>query len=248
MEALGQGLGLGRSHAVLEEAHGVRVRARLVEVQHQRDDVAARKPRAAELALPVGHKGAVAVKVDALGGVAHHQLRTRGGEADAHLVLGLRCVLGRLVLHGVHVLDDLQLEHVAAGLGAHARTRPRIEVLHAAIAERHEEPAVCGLHDVQRRVLHREVRGLLDARLCLLRRRVLLELLWRLGLLLLLRLGLSVLHLHVLAGRAGLLFPRLLLGRLLRRLLGFLLRHLLLGLLGGGLLLPRLLLRRSHRG
>ena len=157
--ALGQGLRLAGSDPVAEEADRVGVRAALVEIQQDPQDLGAAASLAGEgYPLLLGDEVAVAVEADAVALVSDEEGGASGGEAEAAHGPGGRRRLaspalpvgpGLRLRPGLHRAD---LEEVAAGLDAHGAPRAGQEVLEAAVAEGHEHlPAAAG-HHVQRGV------------------------------------------------------------------------------------------------
>mmetsp|Transcript_94184 Transcript_94184/g.272147 ORF Transcript_94184/g.272147 Transcript_94184/m.272147 type:complete len:456 (+) Transcript_94184:305-1672(+) len=149
-QGLRDGLRVARSGAVREEAHGVRVRARSVEVHQQaQDDL----PAVLRTNLPPRRRRdvvALAIEASALA-VRLAQEQRRGGAGEAQSAkLPLRQGAGRLWAE--ERLHDPDLEQVPAGLDAGRAPRARNEVLPAAVGQRHHHGGVSGAHHVHRRV------------------------------------------------------------------------------------------------
>mmetsp|Transcript_86053 Transcript_86053/g.240590 ORF Transcript_86053/g.240590 Transcript_86053/m.240590 type:complete len:258 (+) Transcript_86053:1802-2575(+) len=194
---VGQRLRLRDPRAVLEKADGFEVRAVLVKVEHDGDRSVPLEPFAARpvLRLATVHKRSLRVEANAFRPVTQEKARLRRGEAHFHVLRGPVLTVASMVLGERQKLDDIHLEHVAAGLDAHVRARPGQEMLHAALANWFQQRAAGTRQNVERgvpRVEHDRLRdrplarGLVsllfgDFWLRLRRRLFLRRFLWRLA-------------------------------------------------------------------
>mmetsp|Transcript_52976 Transcript_52976/g.141889 ORF Transcript_52976/g.141889 Transcript_52976/m.141889 type:complete len:236 (+) Transcript_52976:261-968(+) len=151
-QVLGQGLRLGDALPLTEQADGVHVGARWVQVQNHSDDLVARESLRSLNLLVLGRDiEAFRVKVSSVIAVTQKRRRVLCGETQAHELPrhGHAAALPARGLGGVQGLDNLHLVHVAAGLQAHVRTCTCNQILHAALRHGHEELPTGGRHDIQ---------------------------------------------------------------------------------------------------
>mmetsp|Transcript_33399 Transcript_33399/g.92402 ORF Transcript_33399/g.92402 Transcript_33399/m.92402 type:complete len:252 (+) Transcript_33399:1956-2711(+) len=152
-ELLWECLGLRDALAIAEDTDGVGVRALGIKVHQHRHCLVAGELLGDLLPVPLIDKVALRVKTHIVGAVAQEERGARGGYAQTHELLGLRCAaLAALGLTRVQALHNPCLEHVPPCLHANGCTGTRQQILEAALRQRHENLPISNRHDVDRAV------------------------------------------------------------------------------------------------